>query len=311
MASDFDIRPQTEITSVDGATSGGTINNEIPLIAGRTEPFATIDVYDGTTLLGVVAANGQGNWTLQLSSPLLAGTHDLTAVQAGQYGAKTATSYFAVTVEADDYSLPRYQDVSLQSHEPSLSNHSPDNKGLPYFPPNAFHSPGAQALADNAEAGNNVRAVTQPDADPLLYARQPASHPDSGKGFDMVEFLGDHQVLDLSALIDPLSDRSSHVPGIGGFDLGGHHNALVLSLADVLSLGEQDLFIDDGKQQLIVNGKAGDSVDLTSSHVPGLTDGDWHHQGTAEVGGVLYNVVEHSTANTELLVEHAVRVEVH
>ncbi|WP_158941211.1 Ig-like domain-containing protein [Burkholderia sp. S171] len=309
MASEFDIEPQTGITSVDGAASGGTINNEIPLITGKTEPFATIDVYDGTTLLGVVAANGQGNWTLQLSTPLFDGIHDLSAVQAGQYGAKIATSYFPVTVEASSHSAQRYQDAPLQSNESSLFNHSPENSGLPYFPANAFRTQAAQAFMDNAEGDNNVRAVGQPDADPQAYVRQLASHPDSGKGFDMLAFQGDHQVLDLSAL----TDRSSlaHVPGIGGFDLGGQHNALVLSLADVLSLGEQDLFIDDGKHQLIVNGKEGDSVDLTSSHVPGLIDGDWHHHGTAEVGGVLYNVVEHSTANTELLVEHAVRVEVH
>ena len=100
----------------------------------------------------------------------------------------------------------------------------------------------------------------------------------------MVAFLGDHQVLDLSAVTD--KSLAATTPGIGGFDLGGHHNALVISLSDVLTLGEQDLFIDDGKHQLIVNGKEGDSVDLQNSHVPGLSDGEWRHNGTAEVGGV-------------------------
>src|ERR1700675_2902701 len=104
---------------------------------------------------------------------------------------------------------------------------------------------------------------------------------------------------------------SASATGIGGFDLGGHHNALKMSLADVLTLGDHNLFIDDGKQQLIVNGKDGDSVDLTNSHVAGLSDGDWQHHGTTEVGGVTYNVVEHSTARAELLVEQAVRIEVH
>jgi hypothetical protein len=80
---------------------------------------------------------------------------------------------------------------------------------------------------------------------------------------------------------------------------------------DIVVIETNPAGIDDGKQQLIVNGKEGDSVDLTNSHVAGLAEGDWHHHGTAEVGGVLYNVVEHSTANTELLVEHAVRIEMH
>ncbi|MDN7178206.1 hypothetical protein M0D69_09265 [Caballeronia sp. SEWSISQ10-4 2] len=58
-----------------------------------------------------------------------------------------------------------------------------------------------------------------------------------------------------------------------------------------------------------MNGKEGDSVDLTTSHVPGLFEGTWEHHGTAEVSGVVYNVVEHSTAHAELLVEQAVRFE--
>ena len=62
MASDFDVRVQAVITDVEGMASGGTITSEKPLIVGKAEPFATIDVYDGTTLLGVVAANGQGGW---------------------------------------------------------------------------------------------------------------------------------------------------------------------------------------------------------------------------------------------------------
>lgn len=80
MASDFDVRVQAVITDVEGMASGGTITSEKPLIVGKAEPFATIDVYDGTTLLGVVAANGQGGWSLQLSTPLFDGIHDLSAV---------------------------------------------------------------------------------------------------------------------------------------------------------------------------------------------------------------------------------------
>jgi hypothetical protein len=309
MASDFDVRPQMGITNVDGVTSGGIVVNEIPLISGKTDPFATIDVFDGTTLLGVVAANGQGNWSLQLSTPLFNGIHDLSAVQAGQYGSKAATSYFAITVEAPDHETSGYRDASSLSNKPSVFDPVPDNNGLPFFPANLFGSRSAQTALDRQAADNDTRTDAKPDADQQPYARQSAPHPGSGKGFDVVSFLGDHQVLDLSAL----TERSSpvHVPGVAGFDLGGNHNALKLSLADVLSLGEHDLFIDDGKQQLIVHGKDGDSVDLTSSHVPGLTDGDWQHHGTAEVGGVTYNVVEHSSANTELLVEQAVRIELH
>jgi hypothetical protein len=74
-------------------------------------------------------------------------------------------------------------------------------------------------------------------------------------------------------------------------------------MIDVLNLGEPDLFRIDGKQQLMVNGKAGDAVKLSNTHVAGIADGDWEQQAETKVGGVTYNVYEHSTAHVELMVQ--------
>jgi hypothetical protein len=308
MASDFDVRVQAVITDVEGMASGGTITSEKPLIVGKAEPFATIDVYDGTTLLGVVAANGQGGWSLQLSTPLFDGIHDLSAVQLNEFGVSPSTSYFAITVDTSANPQQLHDTGSLPDYSPQLfANHT--DSDLPYFPPNLFKSHSAATDANAGGVDKAMHGLVDPAGDPLSYVRQTSVPMENGKGFDMVSFLGDHQVLNLSNFTEHTA--AAHTQSIVGFDLGGHHNALKVSLADVLSLGEQDLFIDDGKKQLIVNGKEGDSVDLTTSHVAGLSEGDWHHHGTAEVGGVLYNVVEHSSANTELLVEHPVRIEMH
>lgn len=308
MASDFDTRVQAVITDVQGVASGGSITSEKPLIVGKADPFATIDVYDGTTLLGVVAANGQGGWSLQLSTPLSDGVHDLSAVQLNEYGVSPSTSYFAITVNTLENAQPVHNDSTLDHHASRLFDNHVDGN-LPYFPPNLFKLHSDTSNANTTIVDKNAHGLVDPTGDPLTYVRQTSAPLENGKGFNMVSFLGDHQVLNLSTFTEHPS--ASHTQSVVGFDLGGHHNALKVSLADVLSLGEQDLFIDDGKRQLIVNGKEGDSVDLTTSHVAGLSEGDWHHHGTAEVGGVLYNVVEHSTANTELLVEHAVRIEMH
>jgi len=89
------------------------------------------------------------------------------------------------------------------------------------------------------------------------------------------------------------------------------HNTLNLSLVDVLNLGETDLFQHDGKQQMMVNGKDGDTVDLSNSHIAGLAEGEWEQHGTTQVGGVTYNVYEHSGAHTELLVHQGVQIVVH
>jgi hypothetical protein len=308
MASDFNVRVQAVITDVQGVANNGIVTNEKPLIAGKSEPFATIDVYDGTTLLGVVAANGQGGWSLQLSTPLFDGPHDLSAVQLNEFGASPSASYFAITVDTSANEQVVQNDASLFERTSRVLDNQ-TGSDLPYFPPNLFNSQSVSSSANTVDsvADKTTHGLVDSTGDPLPYVRQSSAPLESGKGFDMIAFLGDHQVLNLSNFTDHAA--AAQTQSVVGFDLGGHHNALKVSLADVLSLGEQDLFIDDGKQQLIVNGKEGDSVDLTSSHVAGLAEGDWHHHGTAEVGGVLYNVVEHSSANTELLVEHSVRIE--
>jgi len=81
---------------------------------------------------------------------------------------------------------------------------------------------------------------------------------------------GDHQVLDLTSLSGKTS--AAKVSGIEAIDLGGSHNMLKLSRVDVLNLAEPDLFQKDGKQQMLVNGSHGDSVDFSNAHIASVTD---------------------------------------
>jgi hypothetical protein len=148
-------------------------------------------------------------------------------------------------------------------------------------------------------------------ADPASYFKEATAHIEGAKGgaVDTLHLTGDHQILDLTSLTGKTA--AAKISGIEVIDLGGQHNTLKLSLVDVLNLGETDLFQQDGKQQLMVNGKEGDVVDLSNSHVAGLAEGEWQQHGTTQVGGVTYNVYEHSGAHTELLVQQGVQIAVH
>ena len=116
----------------------------------------------------------------------------------------------------------------------------------------------------------------------------PASaHVADGRA-DTIAFTGDHQILDLSALTGKTA--AAKISGVEVFDLGGHQNTLKVSLLDVLNLGEKDLFVKDGEQQVVVKGGAGDKVDLSNTHVAGVADGQWEQHGNAQVGGVTYAV---------------------
>jgi large repetitive protein len=149
------------------------------------------------------------------------------------------------------------------------------------------------------------------NADPASYFKEATAHIEGAKGgaVDTLHLTGDHQILDLTSLTGKTA--AAKISGIEVIDLGGQHNTLKLSLVDVLNLGETDLFQQDGKQQLMVNGKEGDVVDLSNSHIAGLAEGEWQQHGTTQVGGVTYNVYEHSGAHTELLVQQGVQIAVH
>ena len=54
-------------------TSGGSTNDTTPTIAGTAEANSTVQIFNGTTLLGTVVADGSGNWTFTPTTPLADG----------------------------------------------------------------------------------------------------------------------------------------------------------------------------------------------------------------------------------------------
>ncbi|OWS73551.1 hypothetical protein CBW22_21615 [Pantoea sp. VS1] len=79
------------------------------------------------------------------------------------------------------------------------------------------------------------------------------------------------------------------------------------SIEDILSKGQKDLFIDDGKTQLLVNGNQGDTVRLEDILPEGSEQKGWTEQtGTVTIAGSQYHVFSHGDA--ELLVQDGVTV---
>ncbi|EJM99159.1 hypothetical protein PMI40_03765 [Herbaspirillum sp. YR522] len=127
-----------------------------------------------------------------------------------------------------------------------------------------------------------------------------------GGGIDTLKLTGANQTLDLAGLTGlPTTAKISSIEKI---DLTGTgNNTLKLSLNDVLNLGGRDLFVADGKTQFMVNGNAGDKVELSKMHGNGVDPGSWAlAANTVTVAGQVYNVYEHSVTHAELLVQQAV-----
>ncbi|MCW6031691.1 Ig-like domain-containing protein [Pantoea sp. JK] len=82
-----------------------------------------------------------------------------------------------------------------------------------------------------------------------------------------------------------------------------------LDISDVLSSGQKDLYIDDGKTQLMVNGKADDILQLDDILPAGNETSGWTAlAGTVTIAGCEYQV--YSNGDAELLVQEGVKTEI-
>jgi large repetitive protein len=296
--------------------SGSSFNGNVVSITGNT---ATVNI---TTAM-LSAANDQ----LRLTGSSLSGAMLVDFKYASSTGALIGTGM------AGGWGW-NYVSTGLKSVRDLSVTHSDDNPITDVVSATHDLSPGTTETTPAAQAGVSITAVGTHDAfkgtsghdtvdlnaDPTSYFKETTAHvegstvhPVDASGgapaVNTLHLMGDHQILDLTSLTGKTA--AAKISGIEVIDLGGQHNTLNLSLTDVLNLGETDLFQQDGKQQMMVQGKEGDVVDLSNSHIAGLAEGEWQQHGTAQVGGVTYNVYEHSGAHAELLVQQGVQIEVH
>ncbi|WP_394521371.1 hypothetical protein C1N60_02935 [Pantoea sp. SGAir0184] len=102
---------------------------------------------------------------------------------------------------------------------------------------------------------------------------------------------------------DKIFDKSSHQLNIENINVLD-----VISIEDILSKGQKDLFIDDSKTQLMVNGNQGDTVRLEDILPEGSEQNGWAEQaGTVTIAGTQYHVW--SNGDAELLVQDGVKTE--
>ncbi|MHC9058768.1 Ig-like domain-containing protein [Pantoea sp. y20] len=130
-------------------------------------------------------------------------------------------------------------------------------------------------------------------------------HPITGSEtqVDTLQLTGKDQLLDLT-------QHQEEIQSVEIFDIrGSGDNKLKIDLDALLHYGEKDLFIEDGKTQLMVNGDAGDVVQLKDILPEGSDISEWQHQqGTVTVAGVEYEVYSHGD-DAELLVQQGVKTE--
>jgi hypothetical protein len=132
---------------------------------------------------------------------------------------------------------------------------------------------------------------------------------DGGSGLDTLALTGSGLTLDLTQVANQAAsnpDGGSRLDSVETIDLtGAGDNALKLQLRDVLDMGSANLFQTTGRQQLMVKGNAGDSVDLAD----GTGTSGWTKSSTAVVlESTSYDVWNHQTSLASLYVQNSVAV---
>ncbi|HBU6132619.1 BapA/Bap/LapF family large adhesin [Enterobacter sp. 168J2] len=88
-------------------TSGQTTDDTAPRLVGTSEPFATVNIYEGTTLVGTGTADGSGSWNILLNTALTEGAHSFTAQATDAAGNISASSAsFSLTIDTAPPALP-------------------------------------------------------------------------------------------------------------------------------------------------------------------------------------------------------------
>ncbi|TNV15159.1 BapA prefix-like domain-containing protein [Buttiauxella sp. B2] len=92
---------QTQLGSNLPLTNGQLTKDTLPTISGTSEANATITLYDGTTVIGTVKADGTGTWTLVPDAPLNQGSNILTVTATDAAGnISNPSSSFVVQVDS-------------------------------------------------------------------------------------------------------------------------------------------------------------------------------------------------------------------
>ncbi|NWA62752.1 hypothetical protein HX773_17765 [Pantoea sp. B9002] len=262
-------------------------NDSTPLLAGTYLPNSGFYIHfanNGAEAhhLGYVTTNGNGDWTYQIPSSAPLNDFKIgnqTVIGWGLTPAAAAThntfiSYMHYSTTVPEYQIP-WVDKSVNA----------DGTGKT-----------ASLMIDENDPDSRYE-LTQTKADISSENNQ------SGEFADTLTLTGKNQIIDVTLAQNKVAD-------VNIIDLTGTgDNTLRIDLNALLQHGEKDLFIEDGKTQMVVKGNEGDVVQLADILPEGGHISEWQHMdGTVTVAGVEYQVYSHGE-DAELLVQQGVKTE--
>ncbi|MCS3602961.1 VCBS repeat-containing protein [Buttiauxella sp. BIGb0471] len=118
---------QTQVGNVT-LTSGQSTKDTLPTLSGTSEANAIITLKDGNTIIGTTTANGNGEWSLEPTTALGQGNHNLTVTATDAAGnVSNPSGIFAVVVDSVAPTAPLIVTVT----DNTAPNLGPITSGVP------------------------------------------------------------------------------------------------------------------------------------------------------------------------------------
>ncbi len=101
--------------TITGPADGGTVSTDTPIVSGRADPGSTVNVYDGTTLVGTTTTSATGVWSMTTSA-LVNGVNRLSVTATNAQNVTSLVSGNAtITVAGHPLAAPIYAGGSIIS----------------------------------------------------------------------------------------------------------------------------------------------------------------------------------------------------
>ena len=140
---------------------GATTDDTLPVLSGKAEAGATVDVFDGATKLGTATANSTGDWTLALTAALAGGAHNFSATATDAAGNPSAPSdNYGITVQTNLDIVLQAGSITTASEE-GLPGGAKDSTGTPTDTTDATSAAGG-LLASGTGGGATGWSLTAP-----------------------------------------------------------------------------------------------------------------------------------------------------
>lgn len=94
----------------------------------------------------------------------------------------------------------------------------------------------------------------------------------------------------------------------GVIDATDGDNTLYVSAETVLSQGQEDLFLESGKKQLMIKGDAADVVVLESLLGENSPTESWNNQGQITITGMTYDVWHDENNQVEVIIQQGIKI---